>query len=128
MKFISEKLTKSHLLFTRNALTYLKGKLLEFEVLAIVIVFLSLCKRIPYVNIFINDYISLFIIITLVHYLFKISTAVIIMTTLFLFIPSYLYIVSGNVSAYEQMGNLIYFLLWYICIVIIFNLWKQQKQ
>ena len=128
MKIIREEITKSQARITQSILSYIKANVLELEVLIAVIFILNICKRIPYINILINQYISLFMIIVLFHYLFKVHNAVILIITLLLFIPSYMYMITGNAQAYEQTGNLIYFLLWYMCIVTIIDLWKQQKK
>jgi len=128
MKIIREKITRSQARLTQSILSYIKANVLELEVLIAVIFILNICKRIPYINILINQYISLFIIIVLFHYLFKVHNAVILIITLLLFIPSYMYMITGNAQAYEQTGNLIYFLLWYMCMVTITDLWKQQKK
>jgi len=111
MKIIREKITRSQARLTQSILSYIKANVLELEVLIAVIFILNICKRIPYINILINQYISLFIIIVLFHYLFKVHNAVILIITLLLFIPSYMYMITGNAQAYEQTGNLIYFLL-----------------
>lgn len=128
MIIIKEKITKLQARLTQSALSYIKANILELEVLIVVIFILNLCKSIPYLNILINKYISLFIVIVLFHYLFKVHNAVILIITLLLFVPSYIYMITGNGQAYEQTGNLIYFLLWYICLVTITDLWKQQKK
>lgn len=126
IKNIFINMTQKEEIFYDNATFFLKNKLKEINIFLAVIMTLFFSRDIPYVNIILNQYHSLVIIVVLFHLLFWVSTKFVLILTLSLYALSFIYLIRGNTTGYEQIGNSIYFLLWYICVFDIIQIWKKQ--
>jgi hypothetical protein len=105
---------------------YIRRHLLELELLILSAVILSVLKNIPYINILIGSEIMYFIMIVLSVILLRISKQITLLFTIFLFVVAlWQTLFSESVQA-EGTGNLIYFLLWFVCFLYIKDIWKSS--
>lgn len=111
-------------LFIRTV-DFIKQNAIKFEILLVVLIFLLLVAQLPYFNIFLQNYMILFILVILAVYLLRIQKNQLLWLTLILFGVTAIYAVWGLDKDSENLGNLIYFFLWLVFILNLKDLWNK---
>ena len=96
---------------------FIISHIMELEILVIIAALLYFLTRLPYFNILLEKYVIYFLFIVSTTRLFRIPKRLILLITLVLFLPMWRFNLSGDINNAENMGNLIYFLLWYVAIL-----------
>lgn len=112
----------------KQALKYLDEHLLEFEVLITIGAMLGLLRTLPYFNIYLGANIIFFILFVSASILFKLPKVVVLAVTLLLFPVSFFFLLRGGDAGAEEVGNLIYFLMWYVAVLYWRELWNLLKK
>jgi len=108
---------------------YMAAHILEAEIVAGVAIVLWILGKLPYFNIYLTPYLTFFIIFICVTLLFRIAKTVLLSAALMLFSVCFLLLLRAETAAAEEVGNLIYFLLWYVAVLYVKELWNDlQKQ
>lgn len=111
----------------RQVTEYVTAHILEAEIVGIVTLVLLLLRKLPYFNIYLTPYITSFIIFTGIALVFRLSRKLLLSTALFLFFLSFLLLVRGANDTAEEVGNLIYFLLWYVAVLYGRDIWNDLR-
>ncbi len=131
MHIINPEIKRKFLLIQKPMLSDMKkfiaANLIETEILAGLAGVLYVSRFVPYANVLLDTSVSLFILVVTSQVLYRLTARYIITTSLLFFPVAFVQLISGNSALAESTGNLIYFLLWYACILYIIELRNQKK-
>ena len=109
-----------------EAKSFVNLHVVELEIFLLAFIVLSMLSRLPFINILLESYVRYFIIIVLGTYLFRIPKQLITGLIVSLFAISLFLTLLNKDSSAEAIGNLIYFLLWFDCLLYFKDIWQQD--
>lgn len=110
----------------RSFVRYLSQRVIECEIVAVVIAGMLILHTLPYFNVYLTPVVAGFILLLLVSRLFALAFTAMLGITLGLFLLCFLFLVRGDSSSAESIGNLIYFLLCYLSVWYARDIWREQ--
>lgn len=99
------------------AVRYSSKHILEIEIFVGAALCFVILSKFPYLNLIFSKYTILFLLIVLGTFLFHISKRIILTFALLCFLIAALATIWGRIDDAEMMGNFIYALVLFVCIV-----------
>lgn len=109
----------------QKILSYGKTHVLEIEIFFVVLCVLAALGKIPYVNIIFTKQLSTLILILFGSYVFRVKKQILLIVVAVFFLAALVLTLAGQLAAAEEMGTLIYALLWFIVTLYVKDIWLQ---
>lgn len=124
-KTIKERVTHIECTVMRHIWMYLIDHAFELVILACVWFVLMVLNRLPYINLIFSQFVIYTFLMIVGIFLLHIPKKWLLILDLFLFLPALAFSIIGRTVLAESFGNFIYVILWIVCVIYMYDIWKK---
>lgn len=125
MKHLFTKIIMREQYIFAKAKEYIVHHVHEIFIFVCIFFLFTLLLRLPYINIFIPSYLFYFLLVVIARFIFQINTTRMIGMTICIFGILFLVTLTKNETLSENIGNLIYFMLWFDALLVFIDIRKE---